>query len=100
MTTETLNLAILERDREPYNVITYAGLTAYQEEGLSVYPHYEVVKQTEDGIDIFQCRMVIDERERTCLLVKVSEDKRTIHHVFLTGQTEVDAHREKYFSTV
>lgn len=100
MNTEALNLAILESDREPYNVITHAGLITYQKEGLSLYPHYEVVDQTDNGVDIYQCRIVIDGRERTCLLVAVTEDKRTIHHVFLTGRAEVDAHREKYFASV
>ena len=98
MTTDNSNLAILERDREPYNVITYDGVTAYLEDGASIDPHYEVVDQTLEGIDIFQCRMVIDGRERTCLLVEVSEDGRTIHPVLLTGQAEVEAHRMEYFS--
>jgi hypothetical protein len=73
MTTDNSNLAILQRDREPYNLITYHGIEAYRQDGLSIYPHYEVVDQTTEGIDIFQCRMVIDGRARTCLLVEIWE---------------------------
>ncbi len=97
MTTENSSRAILERDREPYNVITYAGVASYLEDGASIDPHYEVVDRSSEGIGIFQCRMVIDGREKTCLLVAVSEDGRTIDPVLLTGQAEVEAHRLDYF---
>lgn len=97
MTTENSNQAILERDREPYNVITYAGVASYLDDGASIDPHYEVVDQTADGVDILQCRMVIDGRDKTCLLVEVSEDGRTIYPVLLTGQAEVEAHRKQHF---
>lgn len=97
MTTDNSSRAILERDREPYNVITYDGVTAYLEDGASIDPHYEVVDQTAEGIDMYQCRMVIEAREKTCLLVEVLEDGRTIHRVLLTGQAEVEAHRKQHF---
>lgn len=98
MTTDNSSLAILERDREPYNIITYDGVSSYLEDGASIDPHYEVVDRTAEGIDIFQCRMVIDGRERTHLLVKTPVPGGDIHLVLLTGQVEVDAHRLEHFS--
>lgn len=97
MTTDSLNQAILERDREPFNVITYYGLKSYLDDGLSVHPHYEVVDRTSDGINIFRCRMVIESRERTCLLVETQEPEGYIQPKLLTGRADVEAHRAKYF---
>ena len=97
MTTDSVKQEILERDREPFNVITYNGLKSYLDDGLSVYPHYEVVDRTSDGIDIFRCRMVIESRERTCLLVETQEPEGYIQSVLFTGQAAVKAHRARFF---
>lgn len=78
--------------------ITYHGVEAYRQDGLSISPHYEVVDQTAEGLDIFQCRMVIENRARTCLLVEVWENDPVAYRVLLTGQAEVEAHRARYFA--